>query len=226
MCTCACDRRRDNETTWRNFICRSSHPFAAFFHLAFKAGALTLYLFGTWFSIDYVSLFVVSVLLLAFDFWTVKNVTGRLLVGLRWWVSIKEDGGNEWQFESAPTTQVPALDYRIFWWALYLAPLVWCVEGEGERAPRGEEEVVLGERTLLGVPLSTSVCVCVCGRDGAFACSGNRLRMYALFPAHRCLASSFARAQYCRALLGTVAFISMKLEWLLITIVGAGLTGG
>ncbi len=26
-----------------------------------------------------------QVLLLAFDFWTVKNVSGRLLVGLRWW---------------------------------------------------------------------------------------------------------------------------------------------
>lgn len=25
------------------------------------------------------------VTLLAFDFWTVKNVSGRLLVGLRWW---------------------------------------------------------------------------------------------------------------------------------------------
>jgi hypothetical protein len=28
-------------------------------------------------------------LLLAFDFWTVKNVTGRLLVGLRWWNEVR-----------------------------------------------------------------------------------------------------------------------------------------
>ena len=121
--------RSADATTWRNFICRSSHPVAAFFHLAFKSGALVLYVLGGWFGVDYVSTFVLSVLLLAFDFWTVKNVTGRLLVGLRWWVAIREDGSNEWLFESAPGAQVPALDYRIFWWTLYAAPAAWAVLG-------------------------------------------------------------------------------------------------
>ena len=45
-------------------------------------------------------LFIAVILLLAFDFWTVKNVTGRLLVGLRWWNRVKEDGTSEWVFES------------------------------------------------------------------------------------------------------------------------------
>lgn len=45
-------------------------------------------------------LFITVILLLAFDFWTVKNVTGRLLVGLRWWNRVKEDGTSEWVFES------------------------------------------------------------------------------------------------------------------------------
>lgn len=40
------------------------------------------------------------VLLLAADFWTVKNITGRLLVGLRWWNKVNEDGSSEWVFES------------------------------------------------------------------------------------------------------------------------------
>ena len=39
-------------------------------------------------------------LLLAADFWTVKNITGRLLVGLRWWNKVNEDGTSEWVFES------------------------------------------------------------------------------------------------------------------------------
>jgi len=39
-------------------------------------------------------------LLLAFDFWTVKNVSGRLMVGLRWWNKIEEDGTSTWIFES------------------------------------------------------------------------------------------------------------------------------
>ncbi len=29
--------------------------------------------------------FIIVIILSAFDFWAVKNVTGRLLVGLRWW---------------------------------------------------------------------------------------------------------------------------------------------
>jgi hypothetical protein len=44
--------------------------------------------------------FVLIVLLLGFDFWTVKNVSGRRLVGLRWWSQMKEDGTEEWVFES------------------------------------------------------------------------------------------------------------------------------
>ena len=29
----------------------------------------------------------------------VKNVSGRLLVGLRWWHEVKDDGSSEWKFE-------------------------------------------------------------------------------------------------------------------------------
>ena len=34
------------------------------------------------------------------DFWTVKNITGRLLVGLRWWNHIDENGQSKWIFEN------------------------------------------------------------------------------------------------------------------------------
>ena len=39
-------------------------------------------------------------LLLAFDFWTVKNVSGRLMVGLRWWSEVRADGSTDWKFEA------------------------------------------------------------------------------------------------------------------------------
>ena len=45
-------------------------------------------------------LFLTVILLLAFDFWTVKNVTGRLMVGLRWWNKVEDDGTSTWVFES------------------------------------------------------------------------------------------------------------------------------
>ena len=69
-----------------------SHPVALAFHLLFRTGAIVVYLFGSLFSEKFPLIFIICVLLLSFDFWTVKNVTGRLLVGLRWWNDIQPDG--------------------------------------------------------------------------------------------------------------------------------------
>ena len=77
------------------------HPVAAFFHVFFRASALIVYILITSFmSGHFIELFLTIILLLAFDFWTVKNVTGRLMVGLRWWNKVEEDGTSTWQFES------------------------------------------------------------------------------------------------------------------------------
>ena len=95
----------------------SSHPVACLFHLLFKACALFLYIFGGWFSKDgsaegsvsganFITVTVLCILLMAADFWVVKNITGRLLVGLRWWCQVEPSGENRWIFESAETTNV------------------------------------------------------------------------------------------------------------------------
>ena len=76
------------------------HPYALLFHILFRAAALVAYLLCTFFSSNFVLNFVVIVLLLSFDFWTAKNVSGRLLVGLRWWNQVNEDGTSRWVFES------------------------------------------------------------------------------------------------------------------------------
>ena len=96
------------------------------FHWAFKIACLICYIFGDWFG--YIGTFILVVLLLAFDFWTVKNISGRLLVGLRWWNNIKEDGSSEWVFESAgDEAQVNATDKNVFWVGIYTWPVVWVV---------------------------------------------------------------------------------------------------
>ena len=65
---------------------------------------------------------------LAMDFWTVKNVTGRILVGLRWWNQVKEDGTSEWIFESGSRVgQISSLDKNLFWIGLYVFPLYWAL---------------------------------------------------------------------------------------------------
>jgi hypothetical protein len=78
------------------------------------------------FTSSFVFLFVIIVLLLAFDFWTVKNVSGRLLCGLRWWNETGPDGQSVWVFESAdPQRQINATDSKVFWMALYAVPVLW-----------------------------------------------------------------------------------------------------
>ncbi len=108
----------------------SQHPIALFFHIFFKAASVFVFLFCGLFTDNFVLTFVTCVLLCAFDFWAVKNVTGRLLVGLRWWNEVSEDGTTKWIFESKPDSQtVSRFDSLIFWTAIYLTPIVWLVLG-------------------------------------------------------------------------------------------------
>lgn len=102
------------------------HPIAAFFHIFFKVAALVLFLFGSIFSSS-VFLFIIIILLLSFDFWTTKNITGRLLVSLRWWSEVGEDGNSHWVFESCPDNEsgVNPYDRWFFWIVLGVNVLLW-----------------------------------------------------------------------------------------------------
>lgn len=64
-------------------IRQSRHPKTAFFHYLFKALALFFYIMGGWkiVSRNTIITYILCILFLAFDFWTVKNVSGRLMVG-------------------------------------------------------------------------------------------------------------------------------------------------
>lgn len=80
--------------------------------------------------------FIVTILLLAADFYYLKNIAGRRLVGLRWWNEVNTaSGDSHWVFESqdrsgsaesgAPSQN--ATDKRFFWLALYAQPAWWVV---------------------------------------------------------------------------------------------------
>ena len=69
-------------------------------HFAFKVAAITCYMLMNFLVKNLILTYIVVLILVIMDFWTVKNVTGRKLVGLRWWSVIKEDGTEEWMFES------------------------------------------------------------------------------------------------------------------------------
>lgn len=119
---------------------QSSHPTACLFHILFKGLAFALYILGSKMMED-IMVTVLCILLLAADFWVVKNITGRLLVGLRWWNKVDPVTGNtSWIFESAAPTHedvsggglsksatatTNTFDYRFFWSVLYLSPVLW-----------------------------------------------------------------------------------------------------
>ena len=108
----------------------TSHPFVVVFHVLFKTTALLVYLLGSYILSDFVLIFVATVLALAFDFWVVKNVSGRLLVGLRWWNEVTDDGSSTWIFESlSDTSRIRTFDSRLFWVSLFLTPLIWSILG-------------------------------------------------------------------------------------------------
>lgn len=105
------------------------HPIAALFHAAFKVAAILVYLLGSMFGMSYVVLLIVTILLLAADFWTTKNITGRILVSMRWRSEVKEDGETEWIFESSPEAdqRVNAYDNWFFWVLLGGNVIAWVV---------------------------------------------------------------------------------------------------
>lgn len=128
---------------------QSSHPIACLFHILFKGIAFALYMLGSK-MMDELMVTVLCILLLAADFWVVKNITGRLLVGLRWWNKVDPvSGKTNWIFESAapaiPPPTIPSVggggvpapapamrinnsfDSKFFWTVLYITPAIWCL---------------------------------------------------------------------------------------------------
>ncbi|KAA8585165.1 Golgi apparatus membrane protein TVP23 homolog B [Etheostoma spectabile] len=106
------------------------HPLASFFHVFFRTSAILVYLLCDIFSSRFIACMVTIILLLSCDFWTVKNVSGRLLVGLRWWNQVDKDGKSHWVFESRKThsrNATSGAESRIFWLGLIVCPIFWIV---------------------------------------------------------------------------------------------------
>ncbi|KAI9727980.1 MAG: Golgi apparatus membrane protein tvp23 [Chrysothrix sp. TS-e1954] len=103
-----------------------------------STGSLLMYLFGILLIKNYILIFILTMLLLAADFYNIKNIAGRRLVGLRWWNEVDTTSGNSHMvFESLPPPPpasssaagegrtINATDKRFFWLALYAQPLLW-----------------------------------------------------------------------------------------------------
>ncbi|KAL4973706.1 hypothetical protein BDW66DRAFT_141661 [Aspergillus desertorum] len=115
---------KQGDLNWR----LSAHPITLLTFLGFRLGALLMYLFGVLFINNFILVFILTLLLLSADFYYLKNIAGRRLVGLRWWNEVNTSSGDShWVFESAdPNTRtITATDKRFFWLSLYVAPALW-----------------------------------------------------------------------------------------------------
>uniref|UniRef100_A0A2I3HLP9 Golgi apparatus membrane protein TVP23 homolog n=1 Tax=Nomascus leucogenys TaxID=61853 RepID=A0A2I3HLP9_NOMLE len=117
----------EEETTNRPRKVKIRHPVASFFHLFFRVSAIIVYLLCELLSSSFISCMVTIIFLLSCDFWAVKNVTGRLMVGLRWW-----NHTSHWVFESRKESSeenktVSEAESGIFWLGLTACPVLWVI---------------------------------------------------------------------------------------------------
>lgn len=119
--------QQPQQIDFTNFLQHAHHPVIVFFTLIFKVCAIIFFLFLKIFGLSDALIFILVVIFGAFDFWFVKNVSGRILVGLRWWNEVKEDGSEVWIFESAQEKRATSIDTTIFWGSLYIAPIFWAI---------------------------------------------------------------------------------------------------
>lgn len=108
---------------------RSRHPIVAGLLIGIRVIMVVGYVLFDWLLKDhFVIAFSVILLLAVVDFWVTKNISGRLLVGLRWWNQVDEDGTSRWIFEALEDHQKVRISYMemmIFWGVSMATPIVW-----------------------------------------------------------------------------------------------------
>lgn len=108
-------------------------------------------------------MFIITLLLLSADFYYLKNIAGRRLVGLRWWNEVNTTSGDShWVFESSdPNTRtINATDKRFFWLSLYSTPALWI--GLAILAiVRLQNVIWLSLVGMLTIPLYLNICHCL-----------------------------------------------------------------
>ena len=110
-----------------NFYRNSSHPFICLFTFIFKIAAFVIYIIISFFTNQKGLVYLSVILLGSVDFWITKNVSGRFLVGLRWWNEVKKDGKEVWVYESKNEKTEATADKSVFWTSLYVNGGGWAI---------------------------------------------------------------------------------------------------
>lgn len=107
------------------YIQGANHPGICVITILFKLATVLCFILLSLFVDSTALIYLVIILLASCDFWITKNVSGRLLVGLRWWNEVREDGNEVWIYESKNEKKEGTADTRVFWFCLYSAAIIW-----------------------------------------------------------------------------------------------------
>ena len=117
-----------NKIKATDFIKKSRNPQVALVTVSLKILAILFFLFFSIFTSNEAFVMITVVLLVAADFWYTKNISGRILVGLRWWNTFDQNTQeNKWTFESKNEIKESNMDRRTFWFSLYGFTGIWAI---------------------------------------------------------------------------------------------------
>ncbi|KJP88447.1 hypothetical protein AK88_01899 [Plasmodium fragile] len=117
---------------FKSLLNKTKHPYICFAHVFFKFLAVSIYFIGPYLfqseksnEPDFIVTFAGTLFLVSLDFYLVKNITGRFLVKMIWWIDANEDYSNKIIFKSSDENLLNSTDKKVFWYALYANCLMW-----------------------------------------------------------------------------------------------------
>ena len=117
-----------NKIKYDDFIKKSKSPQVALITVSIKLLAIIFFLFFNIFTSNEALVMIIVILLIAADFWYTKNISGRILVGLRWWNNYDPNTQeNKWIFESKNEIKESNIDRKTFWFSLYGFAAIWLI---------------------------------------------------------------------------------------------------
>lgn len=119
---------------------QNSKSVCCFFHLFFKFFSAFAYLFLSMVISSTLTNFLLVLGCVVLDFWITKNVTGRRLVGMRWWSAGElgfetdfENSANNWRFESfSINLNYNPFDVNVFWVGNLFMAVFWLLMAFGK----------------------------------------------------------------------------------------------
>jgi hypothetical protein len=119
------NEKKGNSNNIIQVISHANHPIVCLFTILFKITSITSFILLNIFLESEALVYLLVIILASCDFWVTKNVSGRLLVGLRWWNEVRADGNEVWIFESKNEIVESTADSRVFWTSLYISTGIW-----------------------------------------------------------------------------------------------------